>query len=315
MSTPSAVPSTTSPRPSQPPPPAPPAVDPLTGSGAAPTAPLVVMKVDDAPLARPFQRGLEAAPLVYVELVEGGLARFIALYDSAPDVQVGPVRSLRESDIELLRQFGKPAVAFSGANTGVLTTFRQAVAAGQAVEVSYENHRELFGEGPRRVDARNFFASPAALAGAAAGAAPVHAAFTFGSALPATAVPAGGAHVVFSPQQSFDLRYDAASHHYAVLQGGAAVPGAAPVNVVVQQVQVKDSRYHDVHGSVTPYTTSVGSGPVQVLSGGKVAAGTWSRPDVASATQLLDAAGQPLPLAPGPTWILLQPAGQGFSAG
>ena len=78
--------------------------------------PILVVKIDDTPAAHP-QAGLEDADVVYIEQVEGGLTRLAAVFSSKiPDV-IGPVRSARISDIELLEQFGRVAFAYSGAQS------------------------------------------------------------------------------------------------------------------------------------------------------------------------------------------------------
>ncbi|MCZ9339116.1 DUF3048 domain-containing protein, partial [Streptomyces sp. TRM76130] len=51
---------------------------------------------------------------------EGGLSRLMALYATRLPATVGPVRSARESDLELLRQFDRPTLAFSGAQRALL---------------------------------------------------------------------------------------------------------------------------------------------------------------------------------------------------
>lgn len=308
---------TPSPTPSQtpPPPPPPPPPNPLTGVVPAPTAALVAVKIDNAPLARPFHRGLDAASLVYLELVEGGATRMMALYSEPPGTDVGPIRSFRESDIELLVQHGPIGVGFSGANGGVLRSFQQAVAAGELVDVSYDSKPQLYRIGERRRDAKNFYAVPASLSQAAAGAVPAQdIGLVFDPAPRPGAAPGGTATVVFSDRESAELRYDPATGRYAVVQAGTPLTGAAPANVIVQQVPVRASQYKDVTGAVTPYTTSVGSGPAHVLRDGVLVSGQWQRPDAASGTRYLDPAGAPIALKPGPTWILLQPVGLPFSA-
>src|SRR5436305_507445 len=61
---------------------APPAVNPLTGEAGVPGGPVVGVKVDNTRVGRP-QWGLNQADVVYVEQVEGGLTRLIAIYDAA----------------------------------------------------------------------------------------------------------------------------------------------------------------------------------------------------------------------------------------
>ncbi len=80
---------------------------------------VLAVKIDNVARAKP-QTGLDAADIVYVEQVEGGLSRLMAVYASKLPETVGPVRSARESDLELLRQFDDPTLAFSGAQRKLL---------------------------------------------------------------------------------------------------------------------------------------------------------------------------------------------------
>ena len=68
---------------------------------------ILVVKIDDTRAAHP-QIGLEYADVVYVEQVEGGLTRLAAVYSSQLPPLIGPVRSARISDIELLALLEKP---------------------------------------------------------------------------------------------------------------------------------------------------------------------------------------------------------------
>src|SRR5262249_55646842 len=98
--------------PSAPEPPPPP-VSPFTGLPTDLRAPVLGVKIDNALPARP-QSGLALADLVYVEPVEAGLSRLLAIFQTRVPPIVGPVRSARQSDLEVLADFGRPALAFSG---------------------------------------------------------------------------------------------------------------------------------------------------------------------------------------------------------
>ena len=80
---------------------------------------VLAVKIDNIVYARP-QTGLTHADIVYVLPVEGGLSRFLAIFSSVYPPVIGPVRSAREDDLELLRQFGRPAFAYSGATAALL---------------------------------------------------------------------------------------------------------------------------------------------------------------------------------------------------
>jgi DUF3048 family protein len=80
---------------------------------------ILAVKIDNIGYARP-QTGLTRADIVYALPVEGGLSRFLAVFSSDYPRVIGPVRSAREDDLELLRQFGRPAFAYSGATATLL---------------------------------------------------------------------------------------------------------------------------------------------------------------------------------------------------
>lgn len=94
-----------------------------TSSG--PRAHVLAVKIDNVGPARP-QTGLDKADIVYVEQVEAGLSRILAAYSSRMPPVVGPVRSARETDLELLRQFDRPTLAFSGAQAKLLPAIEAA---------------------------------------------------------------------------------------------------------------------------------------------------------------------------------------------
>ena len=289
-------------------------VDPLTGTSPRRRGPVVVVKVDDVPLARPYQRGLRQAAVVYQELVEGGATRLLAVLesDAAGTTEVGPVRSVRESDLELLRMYGRVAVGFSGGNAGVKATFAAAVRAGSVLDASYDSLPGAYRLAERRADARNFFTSAAALAAGRPGSGPRDIGLRFGRQ------PAGGVrtpvlHATYARQDTVDVRWNASTGTWVLSQGGTALP-AAPRNVIVQVVRVTSSRYVDILGLGTPYTVSRGGGPAYVLRDGVRFPGRWVRSGY-GATRFLDRAGHDLLLHAGPTWVFLLPSGGATSFG
>src|SRR5665648_15632 len=88
------------------------ATNPLTGMGTSPNGPVIAVKLDDTPAGRP-SLGLEKADVIYIEEVEGGLTRMVAVFASAKP-KVMAVRSIRSSDPELLGQYGRIIVVASG---------------------------------------------------------------------------------------------------------------------------------------------------------------------------------------------------------
>ncbi len=100
-------------------------LSPFTGEPVRSLRRVLAVKIDNIVFARP-QTGLTSADIVYVLPVEGGLSRFLAIFSSHIPRVIGPVRSSRQDDLQLLRQFGRPAFAYSGAQTRLLRVVEHA---------------------------------------------------------------------------------------------------------------------------------------------------------------------------------------------
>ncbi|MFG3009067.1 DUF3048 domain-containing protein [Streptomyces cinerochromogenes] len=277
----------------------------LPSRSAGAGSPLAV-KIDNVPAARP-QTGLGAADVVYVEQVEGGLTRLLAVYATRLPKTVGPVRSARESDLELLRQFTRPTLAFSGAQRALLPLIDRAPLRARSPDEAPGAYDRDTG----RAAPHNLYLHPAALLPTAPGEAALTTGFHHGPA------PSGG-----TPVSARTVRYPAArlTFTWSPGRGGwlVAMDGAptvttdsgrpAPATVVVQHVRVRDSRYHDVLGNPTPYTETVGSGRAEVLRDGRSFDGFWSRPAAAGGTAFTTADGGRLDFAAGQVWVVFVPA-------
>ncbi len=277
----------------------------LNGSPAGLGRPVLAVKIDNTGPSHP-QVGLGSADIVYVEEVEGELTRLLAVFSSHPPAVVGPTRSARESDLELLRQYGRVALAYSGANRGVLRAVRRAPVVDAGFDVLSRAYFRDFG----RPMPYNLFVRPATVLAAKK---PVKArdiGLRFGAPVPTGGRASLGFSVRFGPYASAAVRYDPRTHRWrlsmdgrkSLLAGGGQI---APANVVVQYVKVRGSRFHDVNGNVSPFTVSVGSGKVTVFRDGRAYSGRWSRPKATGGTRFRSAAGRDLLLRPGQTWILL----------
>ena len=101
------------------------AFSPISGLPGGNGGPVAVVKIDNVNPARP-QWGISAADMIFVEEVEAGLTRIAAVYNSTLPNKVGPVRSARISDLEIMEQFGTPLFAYSGAQQKFLPLIDQA---------------------------------------------------------------------------------------------------------------------------------------------------------------------------------------------
>jgi hypothetical protein len=287
-------------------PPRPPAASPLTspftGERVTALGPVLAVKIDNVGQARP-QTGLTSADIVYVLPVEGGLSRFLAVYSSHLPPVIGPVRSAREDDLELLRQFGQPAFAYSGATPHLLPFIHRA----RVVDL-YAGRAGGYYRSGNRPAPHNLYAHPAQLISEAHGASTARdIGFLFGPA------PAGGqattSRSVKYPAASFTFTWSAGASRWLVGMDGAPARstedgqlGAA--TVVIQYTTVRTSRFLE-YGQRPPYADSTGSGTGVVLRNGLAFGIRWSRPDADRGTTFTTASGQPMTFARGPVWIVL----------
>ena len=271
----------------------------------------VSIKVDNSPDGRP-QAGLEKADIIYEEKVEGGVTRFIAVYQSQESELVGPIRSLRTTDRPVVSAFGGVFV-FSD---GVAFTLNRLKGA-PVVAVSERNDSAAFTypKGKRRPYAT--FGATARLRREAKDPKPPTTAFPFlteGEAFaPAGAVPAAKASVNYGGRTTAAWQWDAATGMWQrstngtphLLADGNRLTFA---NVIIQKVAYRGVGYKDSSKFPVEEAVVVGEGEAIVLSGGKQAKVRWSKPNAEAMTVFTDAAGVPVKLLPGTTMVALAPS-------
>jgi Protein of unknown function (DUF3048) N-terminal domain/Protein of unknown function (DUF3048) C-terminal domain len=277
-----------------------PLVSPFTGERVSALAPVLAVKIDNIPVARP-PTGLTGADIVYVLPVEGGLSRILAVYSSHSPPVIGPVRSAREDDLELLRQFGRPAFAYSGAQSQLVPVVRSA----RIVDLS---NADGYFRDPNRYAPHNLYARTQQLLAQAAGASKASdIGFRFGTA------PAGGratsSITVSYPASSFTFRWSATAGRWLAAMDGSPARAAeggqlSAATVVIQYTTVRTSRFLE-QGARPPYAESTGAGTGVVLRDGKAYDIRWSRPDADGGTTFTTASGQPMTFAPGQVWVVL----------
>jgi hypothetical protein len=271
---------------------------------------VIAVKIDNVEAARPHT-GLEKADIVYVEQVEAGLTRIMAVFASRLPKLVGPVRSARESDLELLRQYDRPALAYSG----VQSKLRSKVESAPLAALPPGRAREAYVRKSDRPAPHNLYLrSEAALDSDAAAdvGAPRDIGFRFGPAPKRGGRSTQGRTVRFqAARYSFD--WSAQKGSWQVSMDGSPARTTddgrlEAATVVIQRVRIGDSELGDSSGSVTPLTESVGSGSALVLRGGKEYEARWERKSATSGTTFTDADGKRLAFARGQVWVVLAPA-------
>ena len=241
--------------------------NPLTG-GKVSDNPVIAVKVENTSAARP-QVGLSQADIVFVQEVEGAQTRLVALYHSKLPTRLGPVRSARTTDAELLPLFGRPGLVYSGANAAVQRRLDRA-----SLEPIYSETRDR-----RRVAPHNVFVNLAQIARTerAGKAQPIGWAFTDKPSRQGEAADSATSKVgndVFG--------FDYANGRYTVTwRGRRYVDGdtnavARADNVVIMRVRNVPDGNRDTLGSASVLSKTVGKGSVTVYRDGRKSDGSWA---------------------------------------
>jgi len=296
----------------------PPPTFPLTGMPAKNAAqlhsPAVVVKIDNVWPARP-QTGIDLADVVYDAEVEGGLSRLAAVFQSNYPSSVGPIRSGRLTDEGVADDLNHPVLVFAGTNAIFLPILEaQPVTAvtensnpGVFNRVGFNAPHNLYANVPTLAALSRTHTAPTPLFSFLA------AGRSFGGA---GAVPAAGVSFSF-PAASVGWAWDAATGRWNRTQDGApdvVVSGRqiSATNVVIYFVPYITSGIASGEGvpdAPIPEGLLTGTGNAWVFSGGKVVKGTWTRAGLTTVATYKDAAGRPISLARGNTWVELAPVG------
>ncbi len=271
--------------------------------------PILVVKIDDTSASRP-QIGLEDADIVYIEQVEGGLTRIAAIFSSVIPEIIGPVRSARISDIDILEQFGRVAFAYSGAQKKMLPVIDEAnlinLGAQRQPSTIYSidplrrsptamilQARTLMTKVKESGEEISISKSPG---------------WSFGKGSD-TGTAISSVKLLW-PANTYEAKWSETEKRWLLSNFGIdnlAASGAhlGPTTLVIQTVTVSSSIYGDKFGGVTPLIETVGSGAGYILRDGKAISGYWSRPTAQDGTSWRDGDGEEIVFAPGQVWVAL----------
>ncbi len=284
--------------------PAEPETWPLTGlevkGGAKAEArhPVIVTKIDNTSSSSP-QVGLSHADLVVEELVEGGVTRLAAFFYSDIPGTVGPVRSMRASDIGIVTPV-KGTVVTSGAAAVTISRIN-----GAGIKFFAEGAKGFFRDSSRYAP-YNLFATLKSTAGV----------IKQDAVRPADYLPWGDADTKVKGPKATTLVADFGNHatdwtyadgRYTNNNSFAGSDDQFPTEtVLVLRVQVGDAGYTDPAGYPVPETKFVGKGQALLFHDGRLQRGTWSKDKLTSPVKLSTKGGK-MEVPPGRTWIELVP--------
>jgi hypothetical protein len=268
----------------------------------------LAVKIDNIIAARP-QSGVNHADVVVEELVEGGLTRLFAIFQCDSATRLGPIRSARTSDADMLALLHGSVFGFSGSNPRALPAIR---ANGNTVMIPFDSLPQYYHRDYSRPAPHNVYSTTQTIL--AAGLSRRH-----GLTAPKPLFTYGDISPLAHPATSVGMTWPAATAGWTwsgtawsrtqngtpdVLTDGTRVSAA---NVIVMSIDIGSTGIRDVAGNASPLDITVGTNRVWVFRNGHVISGTWHRAGVSRPLLLLDSRGHVIALAPGKTWVELLP--------
>jgi hypothetical protein len=275
--------------------------------------PSVACKIDNGSEAPRPQSGLNSTDIVFDEMVEGGLTRLVAIWHSAQPDGIGPVRSIRPMDPDITSALGG-IVCFSGGQAVFVNMIKQAPVF--VASETTEQGKGTFSRSSDRIAPHNVIVNVQKLASDHPELTPPAAQFQYGKDVQTSSAGAAGVAVT-----KFEVKFPSASALWEPTSDGNKwlrtqdgkpltdkLDGAqvAATNIVVMSVKIDRSYLDRKYGHI-PKTLMIDTGKAWVFTGGKYVEATWTKASATSPIVLTDAAGAPVLLAPGNTWVELMP--------
>ena len=279
---------------------------PLESADEIPNRPALAVKMPNNPQALP-QTGLNEADVVFEEIINDGITRFAAVFHSQGSDPVGPIRSGRAQDVDILSNLNSPLFAWSGGNPGVTRVINNSTLTSLSYVGGYGNsyyRRDGRGGAPH-----NLFSSTDTLWELA----PDEFAIPpqiFPYMLPGEVAEGDTASIIEIELDSILARwdYDAASGRYLRSEYGephmSELTGQVWAdNVVVMLVEYRQSTID----AKSPEAVTVGGGQLLIFADGVVRQGVWQRSSNLDTWNFFTdtTLSVPLGLSEGRTWVEL----------
>ena len=262
----------------------------------------LVVKIDNAPGARRNHTGLAVADIVFEEIVEGSITRFAAIFHTEGSDPVGPIRSGRTQDVDLLTSFNSPLFAWSGGNAAVTT----AIANSFLTDLNAQRTPGYY-RGPGS-SPHNLYSDTDTLWALTPPDHPGPPVQQYTYLRPDESFEGGPATRIDVQMRgiSVDWDWNAELGVFERSQAGAPHMDKTHGRIGATNVVVIGTDYRPSPADArSPEAITVGSGPVYVFSDGKFVAGRWQRNNAVFPLEFVDDDGEPIALRPGNTWIEL----------
>ena len=284
-------------------------IAPLTGlpdpSRSALKRPALTIKIENTPDAMP-QFGIDQADVLYEEIVNGGITRLAAIFNSNAPVKVGPVRSVRPTDQSIVWPIGG-IFAYSGGAPYAVQSIEQA-----PVKLIDESNAgaAMFRDFARQAP-HNLYAVAPSLFAVGGTPTPPPRLFTYRAAsTPVVGAKVASFVVQFPSIYPVTWRWNASTQSWDRNLFGRPVITGTNVQVSPKNVIVMWINYVNGVGTFASYANLQGSGTAAIFTDGRELRGTWSRgPSKADIITYQTSTGHKIALTPGQTWVELLDVG------
>jgi hypothetical protein len=264
--------------------------------------PVTAIMIENSPDARP-QSGLNQAGVVFEAIAEGGITRFLTLFQEAQPDYIGPVRSVRPYYAQLEAPFDAALAHAGGSGDGLAMVKSLGIK-----DLDFGANGSTYQRVSSRYAPHNLYTTMADLDKASQGHGFTSSSFTgylrkkeAPSAAPtAKTIDLTMSGILYNPHYD----YDAATNSYKRSEGGKPHTDERSGAQLAPKVVVALVMSYSQNGIYSVYQTT-GSGQMVVFQDGTVQKGTWSRSGVKDMLSFTDEAGKPLALNPGQTWFTL----------
>ena len=293
-----------------------PPICPLTGEEEEATLvdrPAVAVKVENSPEARP-QSGLENADIVIEEIVEGGITRFMAIFHCNDAKMLGPVRSARFDDANIMKPFTR-AMAYAGSNDFV----DEELARNDVISILENDSDALFREPPGSTDVHSLFTKTTAIRSEIEKEelATPETAFLKHGELPEGVKGKKTKTVTINFNASNTIEYRWSGKGWKRWEAGVPFESATggqieTPNVLIQEVEVNNSKkIFDTVGNPSPEISLSGTGKAVLFRDGVAISGEWTTPQPGEAPTFKTKSGDEFTFAVGQIWWELVPSDKG----
>lgn len=266
--------------------------------------------IENSPDARP-QSGLKNSGVVFEAIAEGGITRFLTLYQEDQPQLIGPVRSLRPYYIDWLAAFD-PAVAHVGGSHSALQEIRN----GSYRDIDQFSNADTYWRAKDRYAPHNVYTNFENLNKINAKKGYDSSTFTGfvrkedtkkPETTPATAITVA----ISSPLYNSSYTYNSETNSYMRSQAGQPHIDRESGQINPKVIVVLEATHSTVQeDGARESIQTTGSGKATIFQDGNVITGTWSKLNKKSQITFKDAEEKEVALNRGQTWITVVPTGK-----